>query len=184
MSEEIKALLEQHLNGDADAWMKLIEPHRSDLWGYLVNHVPNHADAEDLYQDVNMKVMGNLGNLKDPSRLRSWLFSIAMNSVRSFFRKKRPVAIEETRDSMVPVWSGKTETPIEQLEKRERINLMKHCIKQLPDRDRDVLLLDVMAEMPQKEIAEELGLNINTVKTITRRAKIKLARMMAEVSHG
>lgn len=184
MSEEIRALLEQHLAGDDDAWLKLIEPHRSDLWGYLVNHVPNRADAEDLYQDMNIKILKNLGKLQDPGSLRSWLFSIAMNSVRSFFRKKRAVPVPEIHDHEKPVWSRETTGPLEDLQHNERLSLMRHCIKQLPERDRDVLLLDVMAEMPQQEIAEALGLNINTVKTITRRAKIKLARLMAEVAHG
>jgi RNA polymerase sigma factor (sigma-70 family) len=69
------------------------------------------------------------------------------------------------------------------LERKQHLQRLKHCLLKLPERDREVLLLDAMADLPQQEIAARMDLNLNTVKTIIRRAKIKLARWMVEVTH-
>lgn len=71
--------------------------------------------------------------------------------------------------------------PEEQLAQRERLQHLKRFLTELPDRDREMLLMDAMSGLPQKEIAAMFDLNLNTVKTTIRRARIKLARRMAEV---
>jgi RNA polymerase sigma-70 factor (ECF subfamily) len=178
---DIGDLLSAHRDGDASAAGRLLAHYRDDLWGYLMNHVRHREDAEDLFQDVCVKVMQHLHEVREAERFRSWLFSVAMNRVRDHFRKKRPVALEE-RDAMQLNDPG--EHPRERIERREHLVLLRRCVGELPERDREVLLLDTMAGVPQKDIAEQLELNLNTVKTILRRAKIKLARMMAEAAHG
>ncbi len=184
-SLNIATLMEAHQQGDPHAFESLLQCFKGDLWGYLVNRVHTHQDAEDLFQEICLKVLKNLGSLREPARFRSWLFSIAMNTVRSFFRKKAVI-------KAFPGEAGNPETdppsrePGAQarLESREELQRLRQCIHALSERDREVLLLDAMAGLPQQDIARQLGLNLNTVKTIIRRSKIKLARMMVEVAHG
>ena len=171
------------------SFTELFDTVKDDLWGYLVNHVQGHHDAEDLYQEISLKVFKNLKRLQDPAKFRSWFFAIAINSVRTFFRKKRPVSLEELSGDSGPEWAGEglrtaEADPVQGLEKRERLRLLRQCIGNLPERERHILLLDAMAELPQHEIARQLDMNLNTVKTIIRRGKIKLARMMVEARHG
>lgn len=156
-----------------------------DLWCYLRHSVRNQADAEDLYQEVHLKAWKNLSRVEKPERFRSWLFSIAMNSVRSFFRKRKPISLDEQEgESSIERLVSNQPSPQTLVEKQEHLAQLREAISRLEPRYREVLLLDVMAEMPQKDIAAQLDLNLNTVKTITRRAKIKLARIMAEVANG
>ena len=180
---DMATILNAHLRGDSKAFDRLLAEFRGDLWGFLVNRVKTHQDAEDLYQDICMKVHQNLHKLQEPDKFRSWLFSIALNSVRSFFRKKPRFALVESEDVLAKERVGDPDAR-EAMEQKEHLLLLRRCIHQLPERDREVLLLNTMAELPLHEVAEQLALNLNTVKTILRRTKIKLARMMAEVAHG
>lgn len=174
----IKALLSAHLQGDPDAFSCLMDSFKDDLWGFLVNRVRSHHDAEDLFQEIYLKVYKNIPSLKEPERFRSWLFSIAMNALRSSFRKKKELPLDEEK----PVVDTRSNLHHD-LEREESLMTLRKCIQQLPERDREILLLDAMAELPQQEIATLMDLNLNTVKTIIRRAKIKLARLMAEADH-
>ena len=179
-SAEIISLMEAGQNGDREAASRLLDRYKQDLWGYLVNHLPIREDAQDLYQEISLKVLGHLGEVRDPGRFRSWLFSIALNAVRSFYRKRRPI-LDEERIAREP--DRGDNHPHAVLERRERLRLLRRCMALLGERDREVLLLDAMAELPQADIAKQLDLNLNTVKTILRRARIKLARLMTEGAH-
>ncbi|MDJ0839716.1 MAG: sigma-70 family RNA polymerase sigma factor [Acidobacteriota bacterium] len=179
---EIVSLIAAHRRGDRRASEHLLARHKQDLWGYLVNHLPEREDAEDLYQEISMKVLGHAGELKDPGRYRSWLFSIAHNAVRSFFRKRRP-ELDEERIAVEP--APMHDGPEARFHRNERMRRLRTCLAKLNQREREILLLDTMAELPQADIAERMELNLNTVKTILRRTRIKLARMMTEeVVHG
>ncbi len=158
--------------------------HGRDLWGYLLHHVANRSDAEDLFQEVNLKALEHLHTVREPERFRPWLFSIAMNSVRSFFRRRRPESLETHEEEGSFQLASTAPTAQAQLEHAQQLQLLRTCLAKLPERDREILLLEVMAELPQKDIAHQLDLNLNTVKTLTRRAKIKLARLMAEANDG
>jgi len=177
---EIISLMDAGRKGDREAYAQLLDRYKQDLWGYLVNHLRKREDAEDLYQEISLKVFGHLGELRDPARFRSWLFSIAVNAVRSFYRKKKPVLDDER---LALEAANPDQTPLAVLERHERGKLLRRCLKQLAEREREVLLLDVMAELPQADIAQQLDLNLNTVKTILRRTRIKLARMMTEAAN-
>ena len=180
----VATLMQAHRHGDPFALSRLLEMYKADLWGFLVNRLPSNFDADDLYQDICMKVLRHVNELREPDRFRSWLFSIAMNTVRSHYRRK-PIATFDPQTLLNdPGLTSAAPTAQFALEQRERRRQLKHCLDRLPERDREVLLLDVMAELPQQDIATQMELNLNTVKTILRRTKIKLARMMVEVAHG
>lgn len=185
-SLHVESLLKAHTDGDPRAFPRLLDGVKNDLWGYLVNQVQMRQDAEDLYQEISLKAYKNLKRLRDPTKFRSWLFSIAVNSVRSFFRRKPMLSLEtlggEEAGSAREITQDKRDM-VRDLELEEELYRLRHCIQDLPEREREILLLEVMAELPQKEIADRLGLNLNTVKTIIRRSKIKLARMMVEAGY-
>lgn len=79
---------------------------------------------------------------------------------------------------------GKGQGQEEAVTVRERFDLLGRCLQRLPQRDREVLILATMSGLPQQDIADQCNMNLNTVKTIIRRAKIKLARFMTEVEYG
>lgn len=162
--------------GKEEQFETLMAEVRDDLWGFLYNRVRNQSDAEDLFQEICLKAYSHMDQLRDPRKSRSWLFSVALNSVRSFFRKKRPQPLTEVEEANLIT----EQDPVGNMHQEKRLHHLRECILNLPERDRDLILLDIMAEWGQAEIADKFGLNTNTVKTILRRARIKLARAMAE----
>ncbi len=178
--------MKAHAQGDPEAFTLLLDDVKNDLWGYLVNQVPVRQDAEDLYQEISLKAYKNLKRLRDPAKFRSWLFSIAVNSVRSFFRRKPMLSLEHLGGEAAGPARERAALKADMtqaLALNEELSRLRRCIHDLPEREKEILLLEVMAELPQKEIADRLGLNLNTVKTIIRRSKIKLARMMVEAGY-
>lgn len=178
-----EALMQAHFQGDSGAFPRLMEYYRRDLWGFLRNRLHSHADAEDLFQDICLKVYDKLATLKDPKSFRSWLFAIALNRVRNFFSKRPMVSLEadqaqESGPSIVLVDGERL--PPEQLVLQQDLGQLRRHLSALKERDRDILLLDVIGEVPQQQIADLYDMNLNSVKTVIRRAKIKLARLMAE----
>jgi len=186
--EQIDLLITQFGSGDPDAFTALIAPLKSDLWGFLINHTKSVSDAEDLFQEICLKIAKKINTLKNRSRFRSWVFSIAINSVRSFYRGPKPVlqTIDNSQNGNFPAMELKScqADPEKQLAHREKLAFLKSCMAELPKKDRELLLLDAMGDLPQKDIATMMDLNLNTVKTLIRRARIKLARRMAEVCGG
>lgn len=181
---DMAALLEAHAAGDRTAFERIWQHYRDDLWAFLCNHVGRRADAEDLFQNIGIKVFRHLGSVRDTASVRSWLFAIALNAVRSYYRRRKAWQLEERDEAPPTDREGSAPSPEEHVVQRERLALMQACLQKLPERDREVLLLGTMAELPGQVIAERLELNLNTVKTILRRTKIKLARLMVEAEHG
>lgn len=149
-----------------------------DLWTFFVHHRYNLADAEDLYQETWAKILSHLRHLKDPTRFRSWAFSIAINNLRGLFRKQRPSDSEWLEDlvSLEP-------SPEQVTENRQAHHAMILAMGDLSERDRTILILDCVSGVPQQEIADLMDENLNTVKTIVRRAKLKLAKALMESGH-
>ncbi|CAM2066523.1 RNA polymerase sigma factor [Sulfidibacter corallicola] len=182
-----EGLMKAHFNGDPAAFPQLFEHYRHDLWCFLRYRMNSRHDAEDLFQDVCLKVFNKLDTLKDPNAFRSWLFAIAANAVRSFFRgRKKVVSLDRNyEDEDLPRFELAEEGPdaFRSLHVKREVQLLRECLVRLSERDREILLLDTVAEIPQREIADMFDMNLNTVKTIIRRARIKLARAMAEAEH-
>ena len=123
-----------------------------------------------------MKVTQSLHTLQDAERFRSWLFAIAFNTLRSHKRKDQ--LMSDVADLEI---ESKGPAPIDQVIAKARWRTLRHALHQLSERQRETLLLEAVGDLPQKEIAEMLGDNLNTVKTHIRRARIRLARQLAEV---
>lgn len=187
-SEPLAPLVSSYQAGNKDALERLLLELRRDLWAFLLNHGLARADAEDLFQEICMKISRKIKTLKKPEACRSWVFAIALNSVRSFCRRRVVVSVpweDEPMQSSQHCAVGRAPlNPEQSLQRSERMKALRTAIGRLSSRDREVLLLDTMAEMPQKEIAQLLGLNLNTVKTVIRRSKIRVARYMVEAQHG
>ncbi len=177
-------LVLEAMSGQTGALNALIEQVQSDLWGFLRGRLRRTEDAEDVYQETWMKVTKEIRNLRDPSRFRSWLFAIAINAVRSSTRRPRGLnfSIDATDDvdSFGEIQSHDP-SPQQQTLAKERFEKVTRALHTLSDKQRETLLLEAVGDLPQKDIAELVGDNLNTVKTNIRRARIRLARKLVEV---
>ena len=142
------------------------------------------AEAEDLAQEVFIKVDAHLGTLKDDSRISSWIFKIALNTARDRLRKpatSAPACTRAASQKREPIEEATERLPDtrlrsaeENLARSEMVECYLEFVKKLPRQYFDVYALSEFEELADKEISERLSLPLETVKIRLHRARAKL----------
>jgi len=143
------------------------------------------SEADDLAQEVFIKVGSKLGSLKDPSKVSSWIFKIALNTARDRLRQPRirnpasgrafsPSAGETEEDALSRVTDTRSRTPEEGLVRSEMIQCFLDFVRKLPKNYYEVYVLSEFEELPDRAISKRLSLPLETVKMRLHRARAKL----------
>jgi len=146
------------------------------LRGFLRSRVKNSEDAEDLLQEILIKTYKNLGSLKDPKKLKSWLFQIARNTLIDFYRN--PTATLSAESQLSDLQEEKPDAQEAMLQ--ELSQCIKPFIKNLPEKYGDVLDAIDLQGASQKELAKDLGLSYSALKSRTQRGREKLKELFQE----
>ncbi|OIQ41879.1 MAG: RNA polymerase subunit sigma-70 [Bacteroidetes bacterium MedPE-SWsnd-G1] len=136
-----------------------------DVFSFIYSKVKNRTLSDDLTQETFLKVHTKLDTLKDASKLKSWVFSIARNTVLDHFRNSK-------LESDTPIFE--IEDDSEELEHTEKDCLLSH-IMNLDKKYRTPLFLADVKGIKQQEIANQLNLALPTVKSRIQRARKKVA---------
>ncbi len=139
------------------------------LLGYVRNRVRNQEDAEDLTQDVFFKLAKS--NSNDIENLKSWVYTIAKNTITDYYRKKQL----ETNSIEEDVYF---DTESKEDAGQELSNCVSAFVNQLPKEYRELLTLSELKEIPQKEIAQQLDMNYVTVRSKVQRGRKKLKELL------
>jgi RNA polymerase sigma-70 factor, ECF subfamily len=180
-------LIALYLRGDAQAFNVLELRYRRHLFAWLVSALSNRADAEDIYQDVWFKVVSKAELFRDVS-FKAWLWTIARNRVIDFRRKHRPdLTLDQPSGSadkapLVDRLSAQGSDPAGQLETRDLTVRVMQFADKLPSGQRDVFLMRVEGHLAFKEIADVLGISINTALGRMRDAMTKIRSHLTEVT--
>lgn len=150
------------------AWKKFREP----LYRFIRSKVREENIAEDILQDVFLSIHQNITNLKEDSKLKSWIYKIARNKIIDYYRKNEPEIS----------WTEQEEITFD-LVGEENMNFeiskcLKPIINELPEKYRDVLMLYEYSNLTQKEAAEKLDLTVPAVKSRILRGRKKLSEML------
>ncbi|MCP4681790.1 MAG: RNA polymerase sigma factor [Desulfobacterales bacterium] len=161
--------------GSETAFAQLVDLFHGDIFRMIYSRIRSHMDTEDLTQDVFVLAYKNILKLKDISRFKSWLFSIAMNKVRDFYRKKRIQTLFGTSAEYqeAPLSEEKPyEDPsiLDDLMREEFWKRIKILLDKLSRREQEVFLLRFTDQLSIKEISQVLKKNESTVKTHLYRA--------------
>jgi RNA polymerase sigma-70 factor (ECF subfamily) len=158
-----------------------IEAHRAPLFraAYAWSH--DRALADDLAQETLARAFARAGQLRDPERLRSWLFGILANCWRDHLRALRPsVAIEELDEACYCA----DPTPDEAYDRREVIARVRAGVARLPAGQRQVLTLVDLDGFSYSEVASILGIPIGTVMSRLCRARLALREHLHQSGAG
>ena len=177
-----RELLLRHRLGDPQAFAGLVAEYRRPVYSYLVRCGVAETDRDDLFQDIFIKIHRSAAQYQDDRPLHPWLFTIVANTVRTYYRKKKVremvFADSSEPEPQAPVADGER-----QVMARQTAAWLEQEIQKLPLAQQEVLILTCIENLPQKEVAEVLGLPINTVKTNLRRARLALIARRAR-KHG
>jgi RNA polymerase sigma factor (sigma-70 family) len=178
-------LVQAYIKGDQSAIEILIHRHRSKVFTYILLTIKNHQLAEDLFQETFIKVIQSLrgGRYKDNGRFLSWVIRIAHNLIIDHFRKEKQMNAVSNDDTEVDLFNSKklSDDNIEELIVSNQIRAeIRYLINELPEDQREVVLLRHYGGLSFKEIAEQTGVSINTALGRMRYALINLRKLISE----
>ena len=155
------------------------EQSRDAVYGYLVYMTRDTGLAEDLSQEVFLRMFLHLGKFREESSVRTWALSIARNVFLSYAKRKRPVLLQE--QDWQPEPDLNSNLPEEAVLKREQAEAVRRCLMCLGEQERTVLLLRDFQELSYEEIARIMGLTAEVVKGRIYRARQKFKEIYGNV---
>ncbi len=155
-----------------------LDPHlwktyRRTLYHFILTRVNDPIVAEDIVQDVLVKVYERLNTLKDREKILSWMYQITRNVIVDYYRKQRPTG---NIDKEV---IGE-EINIEEDIKKELAQCLLPMVNQLPSNYRQAVKMAEFDGVTQKEIAQEQGLSLSGAKSRIQRGRKLLKNMLME----
>jgi RNA polymerase sigma-70 factor, ECF subfamily len=185
-----EALLARYRRGEVDAFRTLVRRHQRALYNFALRQVRTPSVAEDIVQDVFVRIVQNVETFKEESRFSTWAYTIARNLCIDHLRKRvhrRHASLDQPENSSdgegAPL--GERVAGSEMAADRTVIGkqLQTHiraAVEALPEDQREVFLMRQVSELPFKEIAEIVGVSENTVKSRMRYALERLQAALAE----
>lgn len=178
-------LVQAYIKGDQTAIETLINRHRSKVYTYILLTIKNQQLAEDLFQETFIKVVQSLrgGKYKDNGRFLSWVIRIAHNLIIDHFRKEKQMNSVSNDDTEVDLFNSRkfSDRNIEEMIVNNQIRAeLRALINELPEDQREVVLLRHYGELSFKEIADQTNVSINTALGRMRYALINLRKLIRE----
>lgn len=144
----------------------------AQLLQFIQSKVATKAIAEDILQEVFIKIHLHQRNLQKTNRLSSWVYQITRNTIIDYYRRKKwgTTPLSET----LPLLDEEKETP------PDFTNCLKSFIHQLPPKYKEALLQTTYGQLSQKEYAQQNQLTYSTAKSRVQRGKVKLKELFME----
>jgi RNA polymerase sigma-70 factor (ECF subfamily) len=176
----IGEIVQRCKNGDYEAWNMIVDRYAKTVYNLALNFFNNREDAEDITQDIFLKVYNNIEKFREDKSFNSWLVKISTNYCIDHWRKsKRSARRVELSDDLI-----KTDhTPEDRAVKDHDVMNLRNKMSHL---DPDLRLLLIMRDIQDhsyKEIATTLNLPLGTIKSRINRARIKLAKTFMDEEH-
>lgn len=181
--ENDNALVLAFIDGDQSAIETLVQRHKNRVYTYIFLIVKNQALAEDIFQDTFIKVIRSLktGKYTENGKFISWVLRISHNLIIDHFRKERLLNTMSNEDSEFDLFNS-TKFADENIEEKlvfEQITAdIRRLIDELPDDQRQVIIMRHYLGLSFKEIAERTDVSINTALGRMRYALINLRKII------
>jgi RNA polymerase sigma-70 factor, ECF subfamily len=174
------SLIAQCLSGDQAAWEVIVRQNWRKVFNVAYKFVGKHDEAEDLTQDIFLKIFKALNTFDRRANFQTWIISISRNlcidHYRSVRKERQMIAREVDTGDLQPASSERG--PYHAVEHRDLRALLRQALQTLPLTLRTAVILRDLQELSYQEIADRLGLPEGTVKSRINRGRIELARQL------
>jgi len=174
------SLIERCLIGDQAAWETVVRQNWRKVFNVAYKFVGKHDEAEDLTQDIFLKIFKALASFDRRANFQTWIISISRNlcidHYRSVRKERQTIAREVDAGELQPVSLDRG--PYAAAEHQDLRVLLRQALQMLPVTLRTAVVLRDLQELSYQEIAERLGLPEGTVKSRINRGRLELARQL------
>jgi RNA polymerase sigma factor (sigma-70 family) len=178
-------LVKRFIQGDQTSIEVLINRHKNKVFTYIILIVKNQSLAEDIFQDTFIKVIKSLqeGKYKDNGKFVSWVIRIAHNLTIDHFRKEKQINTYSNEDYEADIFNSRklSENTVEDIMvENQIIKEVRLLIDELPEDQKQVILLRHYGGLSFKEIADQTDVSINTALGRMRYALINLRKLIEQ----
>jgi RNA polymerase sigma-70 factor (ECF subfamily) len=177
------SLIEQCLTGDQAAWELIVRQNWRKVFNVAYKFVGRHDEAEDLTQDIFLKIFKALATFDRRANFQTWIISISRNlcidHYRSVRKERQTIARDVDAGELQPASSDRG--PYAAAEHQDLRALLRQALQTLPLTLRTAVILRDLQELSYQEIADRLGLPEGTVKSRINRGRIELARQLRRI---
>ena len=149
------------------------------LLQFIRRRVPDVPTADDLLQEVYLKVHTQVAALRDPARMESWVYQIARNVINDYYRAEKP---QTEISDLIPIPEADDDADREEIVARLSQSVM-HMIELLPEDYREAILLTEYHGLTQQHMAEQLGISLPAAKSRVQRGKKMLRELLLACCH-
>lgn len=155
-----------------EKWDELSE----SLFAFISKRISSREDAEDILQNVYIKLHQNIHTLRDEEKIISWMYQVTRNTINECYRKCYKIKTTEFEEE----YNNEVELSCceEGNLNEEILKTMVNFMGLLPDNSREILEMFELEKLTHKEIAAKLGISENTSKSRVKRAKEKLKKLL------
>lgn len=157
--------------------MKAVEEiwreYHARLRAFIKKRIFDDSAADDVLQNVFLKMNAGLTSLEDETKLTSWLYQMTRNAIIDHFRSQKPT--EE-----VPEWLPQPETDPGDQVTQELSACLKPMIQRLPKAYREAVILSELKGLKQQDVADAQGISLAGAKSRVQRGRARLGKMLAE----
>jgi RNA polymerase sigma-70 factor, ECF subfamily len=171
------------LTGHAECFGTLMERHLAAVRARIRGITRSASDADDIMQEVQLKIWRHLGSFRSEASFRTWMTSVAINEAFQFCRKAKRLPFVQDRIELAELTSP-SESPLQALVRADLTERLEAAVARLPTKYKEVLVLFNFLELSLQETARELRVTIPTVKTRLFRAKAALSKELLRESEG
>ncbi len=185
------ALIKAFQAGDPAVFDELVHRHKDSVFNLCYRFLGDHQEANDSAQEIFIKVYRSLKKFRFKSSFSTWLYRIAVNTCKNRIKsleyrlKKRTKRLDNhemgTGSNLSDELVDESQSPMLELEKKERSRIVQQAISTLSETKRSVILLRDIEGLTYDEIADVTGLNLGTVKSKLARARADLRNRLRGV---
>ncbi len=149
------------------------EESKTPLQSFIRNRVANEADAEDILQEVFLKLISHIDKLMDNQKIYAWIYQITKNAIIDYHRRNYSNSVLESLPEEMPLVLE------DDLSSNNEIAFcLKNMVEKLPDKHRQAIVYTVFENHTQKEYSEMVGISLSGAKSRIQRARSLLKEMV------
>lgn len=171
---------------------EIVKTEQRRVLGFIRRRIGDEADAMDIMQDVFYQLTVGFNDIRSVEKITSWLITVAKNRITDYFRKKKPVSLSHLKMNVATdsdeqplmleeILPALTRDPEEEYLRNMIWDAIEGSLKELPEEQREVFILNEFEDMSFNEISAQTGVGVNTLLSRKRYAVLFLREKLKEL---